>query len=312
MVPATLRRALATALCFLVFSAHAEWSTDYAASQEQAQAGEKDLLLFFTGSDWCVWCVKLEKEVFQDAGFLAAADQRFSRVMLDYPNKTPQPEPLKQQNARLLERYGIKAYPTVLLTDAAGTPYASTAYQPGGPEAYLEHLETLARVRVLRDEHLAAAEQANGLEKARHLHAALQAVGEKLALSFYGPTIDRICELDADNQAGLREHYTTLRRGHDLAERYWSTLALGRDKPEQAVAGLREIAADAEAPMDMRQAALANAGNILQSELDAHQEARQAFLDAIALAPDSQLSEHLRERLDTEFPEPGDAEPRAE
>ena len=41
------------------------WETDFAAARKQAREQKKDLLIDFTGSDWCGWCKRLKEEVFQ-------------------------------------------------------------------------------------------------------------------------------------------------------------------------------------------------------------------------------------------------------
>ena len=40
------------------------WNTDIVKATAESKKSKKPILLFFTGSDWCGWCIKLQKEVF--------------------------------------------------------------------------------------------------------------------------------------------------------------------------------------------------------------------------------------------------------
>lgn len=121
------------------------WVTDWAAAKAQAAKEGKDLLINFTGSDWCVYCIRLDKEVFAQADFIAKAPDEFVFVYFDTPRKpeaqakVDDPELVKQ----LFNEYGCQGYPSVLVTFADGTPYGRTGYQAGGPEAYLKNLSEI-------------------------------------------------------------------------------------------------------------------------------------------------------------------------
>ncbi|HEY0368963.1 MAG TPA: thioredoxin family protein, partial [Chthoniobacterales bacterium] len=61
------------------------WLTDLKEAQEQAKSGNKLLLLDFTGSDWCGWCIKLDREVFSKPEFKAYAEKNLVLLELDFP-----------------------------------------------------------------------------------------------------------------------------------------------------------------------------------------------------------------------------------
>ena len=58
----------------IAFAGGEGWSSDFAAAKKEAAASNKDLLVDFTGSDWCGWCIKLDKEVFSQEPFKAGAN----------------------------------------------------------------------------------------------------------------------------------------------------------------------------------------------------------------------------------------------
>ena len=90
------------------------WQTDFKAAQAQAKKEKKFLLVDFTGSDWCGWCIKLHNEVFDKEAFKSEAPKQFVLVELDFPHQKKQSDELKKQNKELSEKYNIEGFPTVL------------------------------------------------------------------------------------------------------------------------------------------------------------------------------------------------------
>jgi thiol-disulfide isomerase/thioredoxin len=119
------------------------WMTDFAAAQKKAAAEGKDLFINFTGSDWCGWCKRLDKEVFSKPLFIYEAQKHFVFVYLDFPRNKPQSDTLKAQNEKLAQRYEAQGFPTIILATADGSPYGRTGYEEGGPLAYLQGLAKL-------------------------------------------------------------------------------------------------------------------------------------------------------------------------
>ncbi len=180
------------------------WVDHFDKAKETATAGKKDLLMDFTGSDWCSWCIKLHKEVFDLDTFKKAAPKDFVLVELDYPqDDSKMTAEVKAQNALLQKEFAIRGYPTIVLADSTGRPYAETGYQAGGPEKYLEHLSTLRAVRTKRDEAFAKAASATGVEKAMQLAAGLKVMDEDLVARHYKSEMEEITRLDPKDQAGL-------------------------------------------------------------------------------------------------------------
>jgi thioredoxin-related protein len=189
-----------------------KWSTDYTASVDKAREGGKDLLLFFTGSDWCPICQRLRAEVFDTEAFLTKAADSFLLVELDFPKAREQTEAVKQQNDILAESFDVQGYPTVFLTDAGGRAYAKTGYRPGGAEAYIRHLTELQAQKTVRDQRLAEARKATGLEKAKLLDALLSDLDRDGLLVGYDSEIKQILKEDADGKAGLKDKYAARAR----------------------------------------------------------------------------------------------------
>jgi len=119
------------------------WLTDFEAAKTRAAELQRPILADFSGSDWCGWCIKLDKEVFQQKEFKSFAENKLVLFLADFPRSVSQPQGLKQQNEMLMEKYGVEGFPTILLLDAKGRVLAQTGYQHGGAAAYVKHLEEL-------------------------------------------------------------------------------------------------------------------------------------------------------------------------
>jgi protein disulfide-isomerase len=137
----SLRRILAcsAALILAASVAHAaDWTEDYASAVANAKKEHKMVLLDFTGSDWCVWCQRTDKEVFATQKFKDFADQNLILVRLDFPNSKPQTDALKAQNVGLRDKFGVEGYPTLVVLDGKGkVVFSQIGYKDGGPDAFI-------------------------------------------------------------------------------------------------------------------------------------------------------------------------------
>lgn len=120
-----------------------DWETDFAKASTHAAKEGRFILLDFTGSDWCGWCIKLQKEVFSQDEFKTFAKDNLVCVELDFPHRKAQSAELKEQNKRLSKEYGISGFPTIILLSPQGETVAKTGYRPGGAKAYVEHLKEI-------------------------------------------------------------------------------------------------------------------------------------------------------------------------
>jgi thioredoxin-related protein len=133
---------LAATIYGQVNAAEATWLTDLPKAEAQAKSENKIVLMDFTGSDWCGWCIKFKKEVLDTAEFQAYAAKNVVLVELDYPHKKVLPDDLKKANAALKDQYKINGYPTLVVLDKAGKEIGrQVGYSAGGPAAFIAKLE---------------------------------------------------------------------------------------------------------------------------------------------------------------------------
>ena len=181
------------------------WMNDFAKAKEKAVQENRDLLIDFTGSDWCGWCIQLNEEVFSKEAFKKEAPKHFVLVELDFPREKEQSKALQDQNEKLQEEYNIEGFPTVILADAQGRPYAVTGYAEGGPDKYLESLGKLRKVRIARDTGLKKAAAAEGEEKAKLIMAALKEIDPGLVQTFYAKEIGEAIAADKEDASGAKK-----------------------------------------------------------------------------------------------------------
>ena len=118
-----------------------EWQTNYEDAVALAKKEKKDLLLNFTGSDWCGWCKKLNKEVFSQDDFIKFANKELVCVTVDFPRSKKLSAEESKQNQDLASKYGIRGFPTIIILDNTEKSLLRTGYQSGGAQNYVEHLK---------------------------------------------------------------------------------------------------------------------------------------------------------------------------
>jgi thioredoxin-related protein len=134
---------MAIAMLYCSKTEATNWETDFKKASSVAKASGKYMLLDFSGSDWCGWCIRLEKEVFSQDAFKDFAKENLVCVLVDFPRAKEQSKELKQQNMDLARKYDIKGYPTVIILSPDGEPVAKTGYLQGGPWEYARHLKKI-------------------------------------------------------------------------------------------------------------------------------------------------------------------------
>jgi len=197
------------------------WFTDYSEALEQAREYDKPLVVFFTGSDWCEWCVKMDDEVFESGDFVANSGDGFVFVKIDFPMNVCTPNDVIERNKALKDHYNVVSFPTVLLLANDGRQIAMTGYFSGGAEPYSEFLsENVGNYKMLKDVvvHLedrvqVVAELEKLYRKAREMHLSEYAV----------KILDKGLESE-ENTFFLSEQYRLLVEGGKLIDK--ETLSL--------------------------------------------------------------------------------------
>ena len=187
----TLAAFVALMIAALPALAGPKWYTDLDEAKAVAAKENKPLLVDFTGSDWCGYCIKLHAEVFDKPEFEAFA-KNYVLVELDFPSKKPQPAEEKAKNKATQTKFGVSGFPTVLLIDAkSGEAYGrQSGYGPGtGPKAYIEKLSAFKNTAEGRAALVAES------KKASEASAKRAAQGAKVRAAIEAKDFDAVCKL---------------------------------------------------------------------------------------------------------------------
>ena len=125
-----------------VAASEGEWLTDLPKALERAKTEKKMVLLDFTGSDWCGWCIRFNKEVLSTSDFKDYAAKNLVLVELDYPSRKKLSAELVKANAALKEKYKVDGFPTFVVLNGEGREVGrQVGYLAGGPKAFIAKLD---------------------------------------------------------------------------------------------------------------------------------------------------------------------------
>lgn len=181
--------------------AAAEWMTDVESAQKKAKAEHKVVLVDFTGSDWCGWCIKIRRDVLDTPAFEQYVQDKFVLVEIDVPNDAKRVGGAQQleSNKRLCARYGVDTFPTLLVLTPDGR-VAGGVVGGADMEQVRKGLElALCNVQLLQQ---AASQQ--GVHKLRTLLCVYQNMEEDFPIAAQ-KLLAEIVEADTDDSLGLRE-----------------------------------------------------------------------------------------------------------
>jgi thioredoxin-related protein len=140
---------LAAAICLSgpnLLWADSSWETNLKKAQEAAKAQNKLLFIDFTGSDWCGFCVRLDRDILSRPQFKAFANKNLVLMEVDFPRRKEQSAETRAQNQRLALQYNIQGFPTIVVLNGEGqTVWRYDGYFSDGPEAFIAELEKLRK-----------------------------------------------------------------------------------------------------------------------------------------------------------------------
>jgi hypothetical protein len=276
------------------------WLIELEKAKKLATDEGKDLFINFTGLSWCGACTELERDVLTKPEFASIAND-FVLVRLDYPGDGSRlPEEPAEATKSWRETYGINLFPTVILADASGKPYAVTGNNGLKPGPYADHIRKLQGGHARRDATFAKAGAANGIEKAKFLAEGLSALRESMdpvkrsansnpLLLFYADEIDQVVRLDADGTAGLRDQLTAeRRREQERVETSAFEELVSKTYKDQGIEAVLAI-------LDARMAAADSVAlrNRLRQLRQAYLESSNRYEEALAMARELAADESL-------------------
>ena len=145
-----------TLLCFSAVAfgqEKAKWHIDFEKAAQLSMESGKPILANFTGSDWCGWCKKLKREVFDTNEFKSWAQENVVLLELDYPRRSPQAEEIRTQNRELQQIFQVRGYPTLHLFNLKINnenkleflTIGQTGYVAGGPGPWINKANSILK-----------------------------------------------------------------------------------------------------------------------------------------------------------------------
>ncbi len=177
----------------------ADWGTDYEVALAQAEKQGKAVLVDFTGSDWCGYCMRLRAEVLDNPGFAAWAENHFVLLEVDVPHNPKFDQKQLEKNKALCTKYGIDGYPTVLVLDSKGRALGGLF----GYESDPVHVRSILEPGLQAAQLLKSAESLEGVEKLGAMLTAWRLVPEELHAQNRELQAE-IMAIDSEDRSGLK------------------------------------------------------------------------------------------------------------
>lgn len=122
------------------------WLKSYSEAVALSQSTSKPIAILFTGTGWCPACMKLEREVITHPQFAQTVGKKFVFLKAEFPDYS-ESAVMASPYKPLIDRYGISAFPTIIVINANGQQLYTINYRQGGPQAYAqEMLQKLSQV----------------------------------------------------------------------------------------------------------------------------------------------------------------------
>ena len=191
--------AASTAIIMSAAQAADAWLTDFKVARAQAQAEQKPIVLDFTGSDWCGWCMTMRRMVLDTPDFYTYARNKFVLMEVDLPRDTTKMtnEQIRQNNA-LAQQYKVNTFPTVLVITADGQLIGGFT----GGRTDLRSVAQSLDLAFTNAELLSQAATQSGVAKARSLKAFYRNMPGVFRRDMH-ELRKEIAELDPMNETGI-------------------------------------------------------------------------------------------------------------
>lgn len=116
------------------------WVTSLEKAKELAAQNDKKIFVDFTGSDWCIWCTKIDEEILDTGEFREFAEDNLIMLYLDFPQNKVQPEGMGAYNQQIASKFGIEGFPTILILDKDGNELNRLGYEKAGVSKFIKDI----------------------------------------------------------------------------------------------------------------------------------------------------------------------------
>ena len=229
---------IVVAACVAPCFAAEGWITDMDAAKKQAAEQKKDLMIEFTGSDWCPPCMQLRANVFSKPDFQKDAQKNFVLVELDYPRGKEQSKEMKAANDKLAQQYGVQGFPTIVFADASGKPFGGFVGGRSKDDVMKAMQDALKNKEALNAAEANVAKATTDEAKVAALMEVLKLAPQEYVDNFYGDVKAEIKKLDKDDKSGLKAadaHADQLKKEQKDVQDYLAGKLTDKTTPAEAL-----------------------------------------------------------------------------
>ena len=130
----------------IVFSQN--WKLDFDEAKQLANEENKNIIIVFSGSDWCAPCIKLDRNVWQSEVFKKVADENWIIVKADFPRKKANQleDAQMTKNRKMAEKYNIEgSFPLVVILDKSGKVLGKMGFKNVSSEEYVKMIQEIEK-----------------------------------------------------------------------------------------------------------------------------------------------------------------------
>ena len=226
------------AACMAPCLAAEGWLTDMDAARKEAAERKKNLMIEFTGSDWCPPCMQLRANVFSKPDFQKEAQKNFVLLELDYPRSKEQSAEVKAANQKLAEQYGVTGFPTVVFADASGKPFGGFVGGRPREDVMKAMQDALKNKEALQMVEAEVAKASTDEARAVALMEVFKLAPRDYVDNFYGDVKAEIKKLDKDDKSGLKAadaHADQLKKEQKEVQDYLAGKMTANTTPAEAL-----------------------------------------------------------------------------
>ena len=276
------------------------WMENVEQAVQKAKAENKSVLASFLGPDWDASSRTMREEVLHTAVFTDYAAKRFVCVEISFPGLRPMSPERCKYNMDLKNRFQVETYPSLVLLDADGMPYAQVSGDGPliKPEELIQQIQLTFRVKEKFEALMRDASLSHGMERATLLAHGVELIPENLQLC-YEPVMQEIVRMDPDDMLGFAKRLDRLVRHRDQSARLDTLRDLVADQRfDEADVMVDEMLSDEDLLPEMRQKLLAryqmHRYAVRKKDMRKAYEILKAAYDA---APSSEMAPKLKEQL---------------
>ena len=130
----------------IVFSQN--WKLDFDEAKQLANEENKNIIIVFSGSDWCAPCIKLDRNVWQSEAFKKEADENWIIIKADFPRKKANQleDAQMNKNRKMAEKYNIEgSFPLVVVLDKSGKILGKMGFKNVSSEEYVKMIQEIEK-----------------------------------------------------------------------------------------------------------------------------------------------------------------------